>query len=179
MRREVARAIRGVFNAPDKETAERALAQAAERRRKRAPRLAAWLEETVPEALAVVGLPEPHRRLLRTANSIGKPNKQIKRRTSVAALSSTSAPSSDSSAPAGRDQRGAGSRTHPPRHGDRVNRTASSSRSTEELLLAPRPSGVSTSSCPRSRGVPYPSGRFRQNMQPDYTMRLELESPCR
>ena len=86
MRREVARAIRGVFNARDKETAERALAQVAERRRKRAPRLAAWLEETVPEALAVFDLPEPHRRLLRTVNSLENLNKQIKRRTSVAAL---------------------------------------------------------------------------------------------
>ena len=86
MRREVARAIRGVFNAPDKETAERALAQVAERYRKRAPRLAAWHEETVPEALAVFDLPEPHRRLLRTVNSLENLNKQIKRRTSVAAL---------------------------------------------------------------------------------------------
>ena len=86
MRREVARAVRGVFNAPDRETAERASAQVAERYRKRAPRLAAWLEETVPEALAVFDLPEPHRRLLRTVNSLENLNKQIKRRTSVAAL---------------------------------------------------------------------------------------------
>ena len=86
MRREVARAVRGVFNAPDRETAERASAQVAERYRKRARRLAAWLEETVPEALAVFDLPEPHRRLLRTVNSLENLNKQIKRRTSVAAL---------------------------------------------------------------------------------------------
>ena len=86
MRREVARAVRGVFNAPDRETAERASAQVAERYRKRAPRLAAWLEETVPEALAVFDLPEPHRRLLRTVNSLENLNKQIRRRTSVAGL---------------------------------------------------------------------------------------------
>ena len=86
MRREVARAIRSVFNAPDRETAERTLAQTAERYRKRAPRLAAWLEESVPEALAVFDLPEPHRRLLRTVNSLENLNKQIRRRTSVAGL---------------------------------------------------------------------------------------------
>ena len=75
-----------VFNAHDRETAERTLAQTAERYRKRAPRLAAWLEESVPEALAVFDLPEPHRRLLRTVNSLENLNKQIRRRTSVAGL---------------------------------------------------------------------------------------------
>jgi len=76
MRHEVARA-RGVLIAPDKETAER--------RRKRTQRLSAWREETAPKAPAVFDLQEPRRGLLRTVNSLERLNKQIKRRTSVAA----------------------------------------------------------------------------------------------
>src|SRR5512143_2642615 len=51
--------------------------------RGKADRLADWLEQNVPEGLAVLTLPEPHRRRMRTANPIERAIQQeIKRRTS-------------------------------------------------------------------------------------------------
>jgi transposase-like protein len=47
-----------------------------------APKLAAWLENAIPEGLAVFTLPEPHRRRLRTSNPIERAVQQeLKRRT--------------------------------------------------------------------------------------------------
>jgi hypothetical protein len=47
-----------------------------------APKLAAWLEENVPEGLAVFTLPKHHRRRLRTSNPIERGVQQeLKRRT--------------------------------------------------------------------------------------------------
>ncbi len=86
MRKEVARAIRSVFNASNRAIAEQTLKAIAGEYRQRAPKLAAWLEEAVPEALAVFEFPDSHRRLLRTVNSLENLNKQIKRRTAVASL---------------------------------------------------------------------------------------------
>ncbi len=86
MRKEVARAIRSVFNASNRTIAEQMLKAIAGEYRQRAPKLAAWLEEAVPEALAVFEFPDSHRRLLRTVNSLENLNKQIKRRTAVASL---------------------------------------------------------------------------------------------
>ena len=51
-----------------------------------APKLAAWLEESLPEGLAVLAFPEPHRRLLRTTNGVERVNREIKRRTQVASI---------------------------------------------------------------------------------------------
>jgi len=47
-----------------------------------APTLAAWLEETTPEGLAVFTLPENHRRRLRPSNPMERfVQQEIKRRT--------------------------------------------------------------------------------------------------
>jgi transposase-like protein len=47
-----------------------------------APKLAAWLEENVPEGLAVFSLPGHHRRRLRTSNPMERSVQQeLKRRT--------------------------------------------------------------------------------------------------
>jgi len=35
-----------------------------------APKLAAWLDESLPEGLTVLSFPEPHRRLLRATNGV-------------------------------------------------------------------------------------------------------------
>lgn len=86
MRREVADALRGVFNAPDRAEAERSLGLAVASYRKSAPKLAEWLEHNVPESLTVFGLPSIHRRLLRTSNGLERLNQEIKRRTRVATL---------------------------------------------------------------------------------------------
>ena len=47
-----------------------------------APKLAAWLEDNVPEGLAVFALPEHHRRRMRTSNPMERAVQQeLKRRT--------------------------------------------------------------------------------------------------
>jgi len=86
MRKEVAEAIRGIFNAPDRAEAERLLGKMCDHYRESAPRLAAWAEENIPEGLTVFRLPVSHRRRLRTSNSLERLNKEIKRRTRVATL---------------------------------------------------------------------------------------------
>jgi transposase-like protein len=86
LRREVAADLRDVFEAGDRPEAERRLKRVAQKYRQTAPKLAAWIEENVPEGLTVLELPEGHRKRLRTTNMLENLNKQVKRRTSVAGL---------------------------------------------------------------------------------------------
>lgn len=86
MRREIAEALRVVFNAPDRIEAERRLALSVKHYRDSAPKLAEWMEHNVPESLSVFALPSAHRRMLRTTNLLERLNKEIKRRTRVATL---------------------------------------------------------------------------------------------
>lgn len=86
MRKEVAADLRAVFNAPDRNEADRLLKQSVAKYSESAPRLAAWIEENIHEGLTAFILPPPHRRMLRTTNMIERLNKEIKRRTRVATL---------------------------------------------------------------------------------------------
>jgi len=86
MRAEVAAAIREVFAAPDRAEADRRLKQTAARYAKTAPKLAAWMEEALPEGLTVYAAPPGHRRRLRTTNTLERLSREIKRRTRVATL---------------------------------------------------------------------------------------------
>jgi putative transposase len=86
MRSDVAADIRGVFNAPDANEAERLLQRAVEKYRHTAPKLAEWMERSVPEGLTVFTRPVAHQRRLRTSNMIERLNKEIRRRTRVATL---------------------------------------------------------------------------------------------
>jgi len=86
MRKAVAQEIRDVFNAPSRDEAERLLRLAVERRQKEAPDLARWMEENIPEGLAIFEVPAAHRRRLRTSNALERLNREIKRRTRVASL---------------------------------------------------------------------------------------------
>ena len=86
MRSEVAADIRGIFNAPDLNEAQRLLKIATEKYRTTAPKLAEWMEKNVPEGLTVLTRPEAHRKRLRTSNSLERLNKEILRRTRVATL---------------------------------------------------------------------------------------------
>lgn len=78
--------IRTIFNAADREEAERRLTIAVEKYRKPAPKLADWMETALPEGFTVFTLPASHRRRLRTTNSLEGIHKEIKRRTRVATL---------------------------------------------------------------------------------------------
>ena len=53
---------------------------------KSAPQLADWIEENIPEGLAVFALPSKHRKRMRTTNTLERLHEEIKRRTRVARL---------------------------------------------------------------------------------------------
>jgi putative transposase len=86
MKSQVAAEIRAIFNAPDRQSAQALLKQTVAAHEKPAPRLARWMEETLPEGLAVFAFPAEHRRLLRTTNGLERLHQEIKRRTRVARL---------------------------------------------------------------------------------------------
>jgi putative transposase len=83
---EVASDIRDVWNAPCREDAEIRLKKYVHKWRDRAPKLADWMEENLPEGLEVFALPSIHRRRMRTTNGLEVLNKEIKRRTRVARI---------------------------------------------------------------------------------------------
>jgi transposase-like protein len=86
MRSEVAQGIRKIFNAGDRQEAERRLSNMVKKYRRSAPKLAEWLEVNVPQGLTIFSLPASHQRRLRTTNMLENIHKQIKRRTRVATL---------------------------------------------------------------------------------------------
>lgn len=86
MRRQIAEELRAVFNAGDRMQAEAQLKAMVEKYEKKAPQLAQWLEENVPEGLTVFVLPAAQRRYLRTTNMLERLHREIKRRTRVAQI---------------------------------------------------------------------------------------------
>jgi putative transposase len=86
LRPQVVADLRAVFDAPDRPEAQRQLEMVVKKCRTTAPKLAEWLEASVPEGLAIFALPPGHRRRLRTSNMLERLNEEIKRRTRVAGL---------------------------------------------------------------------------------------------
>jgi putative transposase len=86
MRKAVAADIRAVFDAPDRNEAQRQLDLGVKKYAKSAPKVSGWMESNIPEGLAVFKLPAAYRRRLRTTNMLERVNKEIKRRTRVATL---------------------------------------------------------------------------------------------
>jgi transposase-like protein len=86
MRREVGADLRDIFDAQDRTEAQRRLSLAVDKYRHKAPNLSEWMENNVPEGFTAFLLPAPHRRHMRTTNSLENLNGQIKRRTRVANL---------------------------------------------------------------------------------------------
>lgn len=86
LKREVMDELRALFDAADQAAAMEQLGRMVRKYEKQAPRLAAWLEENVPESLSVFSIPAAHRKRLRTTNMLERLNREIKRRTRVATL---------------------------------------------------------------------------------------------
>jgi transposase-like protein len=86
LKSEVMDDLRGVFDAADQDVASEQLQRVVRKHEKSAPKLAAWLEENVPESLTVFRLPPAHRQRLRTTNMLERLNRELKRRTRVATL---------------------------------------------------------------------------------------------
>ncbi|QDT00856.1 transposase [Adhaeretor mobilis] len=83
---EVAQDLINLFNAADRGEADRLLQMAADKHRQAAPKLAEWMEDNVPEGLAVFHLPAAHLKRPRTSNVCERLNKEITLRTRVATL---------------------------------------------------------------------------------------------
>ena len=78
----IGRQLKSIWTADDLARAETALAELVASYRDTASKLADWLEQNVPEGLAVFTLPEHHRKRLRTSNPIERSVQQeLKRRT--------------------------------------------------------------------------------------------------
>jgi len=86
MRGQVADDLRDIFNAKDLPSAEGRLQKCVEKYSKSSPQLADWIEDNVPEGLAVFALSAKHRRRMRTTNMLERLHEEIKRRTRVARL---------------------------------------------------------------------------------------------
>jgi transposase-like protein len=91
MKSQVLDDLRSVFDAADQQAAEEQLGRVVRKYETSAPALAGWMEENIPEGLAVFALPASHRRRLRTTNVLERLNRELKRRTRVATLFSNEA----------------------------------------------------------------------------------------
>lgn len=83
-RKEVAHAIRSVFDSPSRAAAEIRLKEIVAHYAKSSPKLSAWMEENLPQGLTVFALPRAHQKRLRTSNGLERVNQELKRRTRVA-----------------------------------------------------------------------------------------------
>ena len=82
IRKRIGVELRHIWNAPDLKAAEENLNRLVETYREKAPDLARWLENNIPEGLAVFTLPEGHRKRMRTSNTMERAvNQEVKRRT--------------------------------------------------------------------------------------------------
>ena len=86
MKKEVAEDIRLIFNAPNREEADRMLKLMIAKYEKTAPQLSEWMEHAIPEGLTVFRFRSSHRRRLRTSNMPERVNREIKRRTKIASI---------------------------------------------------------------------------------------------
>jgi transposase-like protein len=79
----VHRRVRAIFDAPDLQTARVLLAALCAEFQRTAPAAVATLERGFDDATAVLALPEPYRRRLRTTNAVERLNEEIRRRERV------------------------------------------------------------------------------------------------
>ncbi|CAG0909555.1 unnamed protein product, partial [Cyprideis torosa] len=83
IKKRIGKQLRAVWNASSLQAAEAELATLVASYRDKHPGFADWLENNVPEGLAVFTLPEGHQKRMRTSNGIERPIQQeLKRRTS-------------------------------------------------------------------------------------------------
>ena len=82
----VAEAIRTIFLSPSRPAAAQRLKEVVASYAATAPKLAAWMEENLPQGLTVFTLPTAHQRRMRTSNAMERVNQELRRRTRVASL---------------------------------------------------------------------------------------------
>ncbi|EIV99169.1 LOW QUALITY PROTEIN: transposase [Thermoanaerobacter siderophilus SR4] len=83
LQKELHAKLRAIFEAPDPRTARMLLNQVLDEYRDKALKAMEILEEGFEDAIAVLELPEPYRRRLRTTNMLERLNEEIRRRERV------------------------------------------------------------------------------------------------
>ena len=81
LKENVGSSIRSIFNAPNKEEAERLLQITIKKYESEMPKLTEWMALNLSEGFTVFAFPEKHWRRLRTSNVLERLNREIKRRT--------------------------------------------------------------------------------------------------
>jgi len=86
MRGEIAQAVRDIFQALDRQEAERRVKETVKKYEEKAPKFCDWLEENALEGMAYYSRPRDHWKKIRTVNVVERLNEEVKRRTRVARL---------------------------------------------------------------------------------------------
>ena len=86
MKKGVAADIRSIFNAANRQEADRLLSINIDKYSDTAPQLSNWMETNIPEGLTIFDFPDEHRKRIRTNNVSEHLNKEIKRRTRKVAI---------------------------------------------------------------------------------------------
>lgn len=86
LQRKLHARLRHIFDAPDLDTARRLLERVVQEFEAVAPKAVERLEAGFEDAMAVMALPEPVRRRLRTTNAIERLNREIRRRERVVGI---------------------------------------------------------------------------------------------
>lgn len=86
MKRDFATDIRAIFNAANRHEAEALLTKTVQKYAQSAARLATWMGENLPEGFTVFAFPDHHQRCLRTTNGLERLNREIHRRSRIAAI---------------------------------------------------------------------------------------------
>ena len=86
MRGEIAQAVRDVYQALDRQEAERRVSETVKKYENRAPKFSKWLETNAIEGMSFYKRPREHWKKIRTVNIVERLNEEVKRRTRVARL---------------------------------------------------------------------------------------------
>lgn len=86
MKREIAQDIRDIFNAPSLAAAQQQVSFVVKKYENKNPAFAAWLENSIHECFSVFSLPREYWVKLRTVNPLENLNREIRRRTNLAAI---------------------------------------------------------------------------------------------
>ena len=86
MKKEVASDIRAIFDAPNRNEADRLLKMTLRKYEDKSSQLSEWLEVNIPEGLTVFSFNQTHQKKIRTTNMPERVNREVKRRTNVVSI---------------------------------------------------------------------------------------------